>query len=142
MAALPPHMSDSTVFARLRQCAPPSNACFNGPTRVHTPDGILIDSAVFAQLTADAILYNGPILPPSNGRSAPPSNTYFLGPIQVHIPNNMSIGSAVFAGLTIVTDRPTDRQTDHSTRSVTIGRIYVRSTAMRPSNTKCNCNRT
>jgi len=39
-----------------------------------------------------------------------------------------------------VTDRPTDRQTDrstdrptnHATRSVTIGRIYVGSTAMRP----------
>ena len=36
--------------------------------------------------------------------------------------------SAVFAGLTSMTDRPTD----HATRSVTIGRIYVRSTAMRP----------
>jgi len=28
----------------------------------------------------------------------------------------------------------TDRPTDHATRSVTIGRIYVRSTAMRPNN--------
>jgi len=28
--------------------------------------------------------------------------------------------------------RPTDRPTDHTTRSVTIGRIYVRSTAMWP----------
>ena len=35
-----------------------------------------------------------------------------------------------FAGLTSVTDRPTD----HATRSVRIGRIYVRSTAMRPNN--------
>jgi len=39
-------------------------------------------------------------------------------------PNGISIGSAVFAGLTTVTDR----QTDHATRSVTIDRIYVRST--------------
>jgi len=31
-------------------------------------------------------------------------------------------------------DRQTDRQTDHATRSVTIGRIYVRSTAMQPNN--------
>jgi len=30
-----------------------------------------------------------------------------------------------FAGLTIVTDRPTDRQTDHITPSVTTGCIYV-----------------
>jgi len=29
-------------------------------------------------------------------------------------------------------DRPTDRPTNHATPSVTIGRIYVRSTAMRP----------
>jgi len=29
----------------------------------------------------------------------------------------------------------TDRQTDHATRSVTIGRIYVRITAIRPNNT-------
>jgi len=28
----------------------------------------------------------------------------------------------------------TDRQTDHATRSVRIGRIYVRRTAMRPNN--------
>jgi len=34
-----------------------------------------------------------------------------------------------FAGLTTVTDRPTD----HASRSVTTGRICVRSTAMRPN---------
>ena len=51
-----------------------------------------------------------------------------LRPALVHNPNGISIGSAVFAGLTTVTDR----QTDHATRSVTTGRIYVRSTAMRP----------
>jgi len=33
-----------------------------------------------------------------------------------------------------VTDRQTDRLTDHATRSVRLGRIYVRSTAMRPKN--------
>jgi len=30
--------------------------------------------------------------------------------------------------------RQTDRLKDHATQSVTIGRIYVRSTAMRPNN--------
>ena len=35
-------------------------------------------------------------------------------------------------------DKQTDRQTDHDTPSVTIGRIYVRSTAMRPNNTNVN----
>jgi len=32
----------------------------------------------------------------------------------------------------------TDRPTDHATRSVTIGRIYVRSTPMRPNNCTCS----
>ena len=85
---------------------------------------------------------------PSHGRSELPSNVL---PARVHNPNDMSIGSAVFAGLTIIyIDRPTDRQTDRSTDparySITIGRIYVRSTAMRPNRmVKCshdNCNKT
>jgi len=42
---------------------------------------------------------------------------------RLSIPNCISIGSAGFARLTIVTDRPTD--IDHSTPSVTIGRIYA-----------------
>jgi len=58
-----------------------------------------------------------------------PSNTWFTGSTRLHNPNGVSIGSAVFVGLTIVTNR----QTDHAT-SVTVGRIYVRSTAMRPKN--------
>jgi len=60
----------------------------------------------------------------------PPSNTWFPGHSQVLNPNGSSIGAAVFAGLTSVTDR----QTDHATRLVRIGRMYVRSTAMRPNN--------
>jgi len=38
------------------------------------------------------------------------------------------------------TDRPTDRPTDHATQSVTIGRIYVRSTAVRPNNKQNSMN--
>ena len=53
-------------------------------------------------------------------------------------PKCISIGLAVFAGLTTVMDRqidrPADKPTDHATRSVTIGCIYVPSTAMRPNN--------
>jgi len=48
-------------------------------------------------------------------------NAYLPEPTRVHNPNCISIGSGVFAGLMIVTDRPTD----HATRSVTIGRMYV-----------------
>jgi len=56
-------------------------------------------------------------------------NAWFLGPTRVgllHIPNDISIGSAVFAALTIVTERQTDRQTNHATAPVTIGRVCIR----------------
>jgi len=52
-------------------------------------------------------------------------------------PTGIPIGSAIFAELTSVTDRPTDRATDHATLSViklTIGCIYIPSTALRPNN--------
>jgi len=42
-----------------------------------------------------------------------------------------------FAGLTMVRDSRTDRPTDDATPSVTIGLIYVRSTAMRPNKNVC-----
>jgi len=81
---------------------------------------------------------------PSYGGFLPSFNTWFLGPIRILNPNDISIGSAVFARFTIhscevhycdrQTDRQIDRPTDHATRSVTTGRIYVRSTAMRPNN--------
>jgi len=82
----------------------------------------------------------GRSFPPQNcpfsmGGSGLLSNAWFPGPTQVLNPNGISIGSAIFAGLTTVTDRRTDsRPTDHATRLVTIGRIYVSSTAMRPNN--------
>ena len=71
---------------------------------------------------------------PSNVDIWIPSNTWFLGPTRVLNPNSIAIGSAVSAGLTIVTDRQTDRPTDHATWSVMIGCIYVHSTAMWPNN--------
>jgi len=77
------------------------------------------------------ILYNGPPFPlkiVSSYRDWTPSNTWFIGPTRVHNPNDITIVSAVFAGLTIVTDR----QTNHASPSVIIGR----STAMRPNNKK------
>jgi len=60
----------------------------------------------------------------------PQSNAWFTGPIRVLNPNGISIDSAGFAGLTSVAYRPTD----HTTRSVTTDRIYVRSMAMRYNN--------
>jgi len=74
------------------------------------------------------ILYIGmPLCPlkisPSHGGSGPPSNTWFPQSTRVLNPNGIWIGSSVFAGLTSVTERPTH----HTTRSVTIDCIYVRS---------------
>ena len=78
-------------------------------------------------------LYNVLLLPPPSKLALPigiwtSSNTWFLGPTRVINLNSISTGSAVFARLTTVTDRPTD----HTTRSVTTGRMYVRRTALRP----------
>ena len=76
-------------------------------------------------------------LPLPMGGSGPPSNIWFPGPTQVLNPNSRQIGVAVFAGLTSVTDRQTDRPTDHTTRSVIIDRIYVPIVrAMRSNNSK------
>jgi len=50
--------------------------------------------------------------------------------------NGILISSAVFAGLTTVIDRPTDRQTDHATLSVTTVCIYEHTIVMEPNN---NC---
>jgi len=58
-----------------------------------------------------------------------PHLTWFLVAIQVLKTNGISIASAVSAGLTGMIDR------HHNTWSVTIGRTYVRSTAMWPNNT-------
>ena len=71
---------------------------------------------------------------PSHVGTRPSSNAWFLGHTRVHNRKGILIGSAFFAGLTIVTDRQTDRPTDHASPTVTVGRIYVRSTAMRPEN--------
>jgi len=57
---------------------------------------------------------------PSHGNLDPASNTWFLGSTRLIIPDGISIGSAVFAGFTVTDGLPTDRQTDHATRSVTI----------------------
>ena len=122
-------MDSSIVFAWLRQCAPPCNTCFTGPTRVHNPNGISIGSDIFAQLTAESGM-PGHVLSPkialSHGAIWTPSNTWFIGSTRVHTLNGISIGSAIFVGLTTVTDRPTDRPTINASRSVTISRIYVR----------------
>jgi len=121
MGDLDPHL----IHASLQ---PPRSASRTAPQ--------LVQPFLHSSRQKSPILYNGPPLFSSSlplcMRSEPPSNTWFLGPTRVHNSNSISICSAVFAGLTIVTEeRP------HSP-SVTTGRIYVCSTAMRPKNSSNN----
>jgi len=106
----------------------PSNTWFLGSTRLSIPNGISISSAVFAQFTAECLYTLQWAAPfPQNcpfpwGGSGPHLIYGSWGPLES--------STQTASGLTTVTDRPTD----HATRSVTINRIYVRSTAMRPNN--------
>jgi len=100
-------MDASIVFARWRQCAPPSNTCFLGPTQVHTPNDISAGSAVFAKLMSECpctLQLAAPFHPLKialvHGGSGPPSNACFFGLSPLRIPNGISISSAVFAQLT------------------------------------------
>ena len=124
-------------FAKRHQCA--RHLCFLGRTRVYNANCISIVSVIFAQLTAECRQACPGMSFPlkivhSHGEIWTPSNTLFPGPTRVLYTSGISIGSAVFAGHYTVTDRPTN----HATRSVTIGRIYVRSTAMRPERFESN----
>jgi len=101
----------------------PSNSWFLEPGRCHSPNGISIGSAVFAQVTAECpyTLWR-PFpqkLPLSMKGSRSPCNTGFLWTIRAHKPNGISIGSAVLAGLTSMTDTQRDRQTNRETNRQT-----------------------
>jgi len=56
--------------------------------------------------------------------SVPPSNAWFLGPNRVHISKRSRSVQPFLQGSRLW---QTDRQTDHTTPSVTIGRIYTMS---------------
>jgi len=104
-----------------------SNSWFLGQVRAHSPNGISISSAVFAQATAEwpyTLLWGAPFLLKialPMGDLNPHLIYDFPGPTWVLNPNGISIGSAVFSELTSLTDW----LTDHATRSVTIDRIYL-----------------
>jgi len=124
-------------FTGIRQMAPvctPPNTCFLGPIRVQIPNGISVGSTVFARLKEEHPYT-------SQWATLPPSKWPFCGYLDpiLHMipwahpspqPKRHLDRFSHFAGLTTVTDR----QTDRDARSVTTGRIYVRSTAMRPNN--------
>jgi len=86
--------------------------------------------AVFCTAHGRLSLYSTMGVPFLPNRSFPwrtwtQSYTWFIGTTEVLSPNGISIGSAVFAMLTSVTRYSVCNN---------IGRIYVRSTAMRPNN--------
>ena len=102
----------------------PSNTRFLWPARAHKANGISIGSAVFAHMTPECpILYSGTPLSPlkiahSHWEIWTPIKYVVPGAYPSPNPNGISIGSAVLAGLTNVTNRPTNRPTDHAIYSV------------------------
>ena len=68
----------------LSTAEPPSNTWFPRAIWAHNPNGILIGSAVFAQMIAKCsytLQWDAPFpIVLSHGGSGPPSNTWFLGP--------------------------------------------------------------
>ena len=128
--ALPPLMDGSIKFARLRQCAPSSNliCMLLWAHPCPRPKWHLDQFSCFCTALYYTLQWATPFYPsncPFTWGIWTPSTWWFFGSIQVHIPSDLSIDSAVFTRLTIV---HTDRQTDHATPCVTIGRI---STAIR-----------
>jgi len=82
-----------------------SNLCFLQHTRVHSPNGKSIGSAVSAQVTAESAytLQWGTLSPkiaPSHGWIGTPSISWFLEPDRAHNPNCIMIRSAIFAQVT------------------------------------------
>jgi len=106
----------SLKITRSHRVSEPHLTRFLGPIGTRKPNGIFIDTAVFAQMTA-VFLYVANLqwyaLPqncPFPWGSGPHLINGSLGPsnFSTHA-NSISIGSAVFAGLSC--DRQTDRQT-------------------------------
>ena len=158
-AASPLQTDGSIVFARLCQrslmgghvtLAPPGEydwtGAFFGPSEstIRTATQ-LVQPFLHRWPQSVAVLYNGTPLPPSPsklslpmGGSGPQSNTWFSGINRDLNPDGISLGSAVLQGSPVwQTDRQTDRPTDHATWLLTIGRVYVCSTAMQPKRLLC-----
>jgi len=143
-AASPQHTDGSIVFARRRQCAPPSNRLYmvHGPTTYTQHLKLHLDR--FSRLcTAHGrgYLYStigAPSLLPQNSPFASGistlSNTWLFGPIQLTLQTASRSIQPFLQGLR---SWQTDTQTSRPAYfvSVKIGPIYVRSTAVRPNNT-------
>jgi len=111
--------------------AAPSNTMFLGPTRVHIPNGILISSAIFVQLSADGhytlqwvALFHLKIAPSEEDLN-PHKNTVPLAHPSPH-PKWHLYRFSCFAWLMILTDKPR--------YSICNNRRHLHGTAMRPNN--------
>ena len=137
-AASPPHTGGSMVFASWRQCAPHPTHASLGPsesTSQTAPRSVqpFLHSSRRRDHTRTlqwATAFPSKLLI-RTGNLDPPSNTCFLGPLES---TTQTASRSVQPFLQGSRSWQTDWQTDHATPSVTTGRIYVRSTAMRPNN--------
>ena len=133
----------STVFVGWHQCARPSNTRFLKSTPLAISDGSSIGSAVFARsMTHSPCTPHPPkVCPLPRG-----SSTWFLGPLRTTTANGNSIESCHFPGLTIATNRRTDRQNGHGSRSVPTSRLrryyYVRRGLIITIRVRHTCRRT
>jgi len=117
---------------------PPRKTRFFGPIGAHRPNGISVGSAIFPQMTVEC-----PYTLQWDAHSPPkicPFPWGDLNPYLIHGPLGPPQSSTQTASRSVqpfLQDSlawQTDRPTDHATRSLTIDRIYVRSTAMRSKN--------
>jgi len=115
---------------------PSCNTWCLGPMQTHIPNGTLIGSAVFAQMTAGCPytlqwFAHFPFkIAASHGGSGvgTPCNTWFFGPTRVLSPNGNSIASAIWQGsLVWQTVRQTDRPCYSVGNNSVIGCMYVQS---------------
>jgi len=109
------------------------NTCFLGPTRVHIPKRHLDQFSRFCTVHGWQSLdftmgYPSPKIAPLHVRIWTPHLIHgSLGHPSTHPKQHLDQFSHSS------TAHLTDRQTDHTTLSETVGRSYIRSTAMRPN---------
>jgi len=129
-------MDRSIMFARWRQCAPPTNTCFLGPTPSPYPKRHLERFSRFCTTHGRESLYFTMGCPfplkiaPTHGGSGPHLIHTFWG----H-PSRCTNGLAVFVELMMMIDPRRDWQTDRPRYSVCNNRpLYVCSTVVWPKN--------
>ena len=117
-------MGGSVVFARWRQCAPPSSMPQSASAQFRCCPLLNCFEYVNYQACPGLALFTLKIAPSWVGIWTP-SNTWFLGSTRVSIPNGITISSTAFVGLTVMTDRPCC--------SICSNRLLLASAAMRPN---------